>query len=372
MNFDLSDTDKKLVAAVEKVVADSGYPRKAAAEDTAAAGDSIRSAAAMLAACGYLTSGIDAGGDTAVGRMAAMETLAALDNRHFLPLEMSVRVAARLIDSFGSAEQKERHLAGLLAGSTIGALALSEETMNVVNDPLASTATASGEDYVLEGTKNQVVNADCADLFVVAANLEGEPAAFLLERDAAGLTVQPGSLLPGGDIARCGTLHLDGCRVPAGAVIRAGGKQVLVDVLRVWENEVLAARAVGLMQASLSEAHLFAKEHVTGKKPLIAYQEVAFKLAEMLTLTQTARLMAYKSAWLTAAGDRESTVFNACAKVFCTEAAEQVSSDALSVLSAKGLSNESPSQAAYQQVKYTQVAGTSPEIARVMIGDAEM
>jgi len=125
MNFDLSDTDKKLVAAVEKVVADSGYPRKAAAEDTAGAGDSIRSAAAMLAACGYLTSGIDAGGDTAVGRMAAMETLAALDNRHFLPLEMSVRVAARLIDSFGSTEQKERHLAGLLAGSTIGALALS-------------------------------------------------------------------------------------------------------------------------------------------------------------------------------------------------------------------------------------------------------
>ena len=103
----------------------------------------------------------------------------------------------------------------------------------------------------------------------------------------------------------------------------------------------------------------------------LAVPYVAFD-RETSTLTQTARLMAYKSAWLTAAGDRESTVFNACAKVFCTEAAEQVSSDALSVLSAKGLSKESPSQAAYQQVKYTQVAGTSPEIARVMIGDAEM
>jgi alkylation response protein AidB-like acyl-CoA dehydrogenase len=225
---------------------------------------------------------------------------------------------------------------------------------------------------VLEGAKNHVINAACADLFAVVATLEGEPAAFLVERETAKLSIQAGAPLPGGGLAGCGSLHLEGCSVATEAMIRPSGKQGLLEHLRIWENEVLVAGALGRMQAALAEAQAHAREHVTGGKPLIAYQEVAFKLAEMLTLTQTAQLMAYKTAWLTAAGDRESAVFNACTKVFCTEAAERVSSEALSILSARGLSADCPAQVSYQQVKYTQVAGTSNEIARVMIGDAEM
>ena len=107
-----------------------------------------------------------------------------------------------------------------------------------------------------------------------------------------------------------------------------------------------------------------------GNKPVIAYQEVGFKLAEMLTLTQTAQLMAYKAAWLAETGDREALTVTDCAKVFCAESADEVAGSALRILSAAGLAPNNPADIACRYAKFIQIAGTSTEIARVRIGDS--
>jgi alkylation response protein AidB-like acyl-CoA dehydrogenase len=123
------------------------------------------------------------------------------------------------------------------------------------------------------------------------------------------------------------------------------------------------------MQRSFDEAVNHAKSHLSGGKPIIAYQEVGFKLAEMLTLLQTARLLAYRAAWMTDAGDREAGVLAHCAKVFCAESAEEVASQALQILGGQGYISGNPAEGGYRDAKYLQIAGTSSEISRMKIAD---
>ena len=102
---------------------------------------------------------------------------------------------------------------------------------------------------------------------------------------------------------------------------------------------------------------------------MIAYQEVGFKLSEMLTLYQTAQLLAYRAVWTMATQPKEGASLIWCAKVFGTEAAERVAGDALRILSGQGYRSGSASESAYRAVKWTQISGISTEIARVKIGD---
>jgi alkylation response protein AidB-like acyl-CoA dehydrogenase len=123
------------------------------------------------------------------------------------------------------------------------------------------------------------------------------------------------------------------------------------------------------MKAAFEEAKAHAKTHRSGGKPIIAYQEVGFKLSEMLTQLQTAELLAYRTAWSAENGAEDVESLLLCAKVFCAEAAENVTGAALQILSGKGYFGQSVSERAYRCAKYTQIAGTSTEIARVRIGD---
>ena len=127
-----------------------------------------------------------------------------------------------------------------------------------------------------------------------------------------------------------------------------------------------------MMSSSVTAATDYAKTHQSGGKPVIAYQEVGFKLSEMLTLYQTAQLYAYRAAWIADDDPKAADVLTLCAKVFCTEAAETVAGKALQILSAAGYRSGSPAEQAYRCAKYGQIAGISTEIARVKIGDAAL
>jgi alkylation response protein AidB-like acyl-CoA dehydrogenase len=102
---------------------------------------------------------------------------------------------------------------------------------------------------------------------------------------------------------------------------------------------------------------------------VIAYQEVGFKLSEMLTLYQTAQLLAYRAVWTMATQPKEGASLIWCAKVFSTEAAERVAGEALRILAGQGYRFGSASESAYRAAKWTQISGVSTEIARVRIGD---
>jgi alkylation response protein AidB-like acyl-CoA dehydrogenase len=126
------------------------------------------------------------------------------------------------------------------------------------------------------------------------------------------------------------------------------------------------------MRMALDAARDHAKTHRSGGRPIIAYQEVGFKLAEMLTLHQTAQWLAYRAAWAAEAAPKEAQSLTLCAKIFATEAAERVCGSALQILSSTGYLKGHPAEVAYRAAKYGQIAGTSTEIARVRLGDEAM
>jgi alkylation response protein AidB-like acyl-CoA dehydrogenase len=139
--------------------------------------------------------------------------------------------------------------------------------------------------------------------------------------------------------------------------------------VRTWEDEILTAASLGLMRSALDSASEYARAHTSGGKPIIAYQEIGFKLAEMLTLFQTAQLLAYRAAWMAETGERETETLIHCAKVFCTESAEKLASASMQVLGQHGYARGNPAEEGYRNAKYLQIAGTSTEISRVKIGD---
>jgi alkylation response protein AidB-like acyl-CoA dehydrogenase len=155
---------------------------------------------------------------------------------------------------------------------------------------------------------------------------------FLVERETPGLLLTERVATMGYAGLTIGGLKLDDCRLPESRVVQ---KLDLVTLKR-WENQILIAAAVGMMAGSFETAKTYAKTHRSGGKPVIAYQEVGFKLSEMLTLYQTAQLYAYRAAWTADADPKVADVLTLCAKVFCTEAAETVAGKALQVLAGDG------------------------------------
>ena len=367
MHFDFTADE---IARCERVGALIDPALEKALEAGEAAGAAVKTALTKLAADGYLTLGLVAETPAAAAaRLAAMEALAARAPALFLIVEFSTRLLGRAIATWGTPAQKTRWLEGLTAGGWLGALALSEQTLNVDNDPLETRGEPCKGEVVLNGYKGFVINAPLAERAGVVGQFGAAPAVFMVERGAPGLEIDTRISTLGYDGLHIAAVKFNACRLVEADIICAPGEEDLLARLRLWENEILMAAALGLMQTALNEARAYAKTHRTGGKPIIAYQEVGFKLAEMLTLQQTAQLLAYRSAWTALAEPKAAVSLNWCAKVFCTEAAERVCGEALRILGAAGFRAGSAAAKAYRAVKLTQISGTSTEIARVKIGD---
>lgn len=170
--------------------------------------------------------------------------------------------------------------------------------------------------------------------------------------------------------ATISTLTLTHCTVPKDRVVDHSDGSKLLRAVRRWEDQVLTSASLGSMRRAFDRALSYAKNHESGGKPIIAYQEIGFKLAEMLTLLQTAQLLAYRAAWMDNTRGRERDTLVHCAKVFCTESAERIASDALQILGGRGYIRGNPAEEAYRDAKWLQIAGTSTEISRMKIAES--
>jgi len=335
----------------------------------------VREALVRLGDLGYLPLGLRSDPEGLKGTlslMGAMETVALVSPSVYLAIEMSTRVFGRVLSTWSDAEQQERWLAPLIKGQILGGVALSESALNIDNDPLQTTGRWEDKAIVVSGQKTYVVNGAIADWIAVAGLMEKQPAFFLLETGSPGLKIAPRCNTLGYEGTVINDLTLDKCRVPSRQIIGPFENEPVLETIRLWENQILLGASLGLMQAAFQAAKNYANEHHTGGKPIIAYQEVAFKLAEMLTLLQTSQLLAYRAAWTADTDPREARSLTWCAKVFCTEAAEKVASSALQILAGAGFTSGNVAERAYRCAKYGQIAGTSTEIARVKIGDAAL
>ena len=375
MNFDFTDEEKNFFSEIAETMETVAENRNFESGDLDTVRGNLAEALTALAPTGYLKLGLNAENAPVSGTlplMAAMEQLSGISPSLFLAVEMSTRMFGRVVTLGEEAGKGSDILSALAAGKTVGAVALSEESLNVENDPLTTTATRDGDVVLVNGTKSLVVNGPLADWYAVVGMLDEKAAVFFVEKDAPGLTLTDRQGTMGYDGVAISGLELDGCRVPADRVLEPFDATTLLEKLKLCENQILIASSLGLMQASYETARDYAKQHRSGGKPIIAYQEVGFKLSEMLTLYQTAQLYAYRAAWMADDNPKEAGVLTLCAKVFCTESAEIVAGKSLQVQSKDGYLAGGKSERSYRCAKYGQIAGVSTEIARVKIGDAAL
>ena len=372
MYFELTEQEQSFCDSIRDKLQSPDFtvsvPESARAEELKVA---IREGLGVLSPTGYLDMGISGEKEKQdlVLLLAGMQVCAQYCPELYLGVEMSSRVFGRLIHNFGTSEQKQDILPALTRGEAVGSLAMIEDCMNLEDNPLNTVGESQGEDVLISGKKNFVINASIADWIAVLGKMGDQLAVFIVTPgDGAKIEQSVNtSLCRGADV---GTVSFDNVKIPGNRMIGPFSNQQVLQDLRKWEDQVLIAYSNGIIKSSLEEAQSFAKEHKSGGKPIIAYQEIGFKLAEMITLMQTAELLAYKAAWSEMNKDRESLTLTQCAKTFCSETAETVSSKAMQVLSWQGYVFGSNVEAAFRNSKYCQIAGTSTEISRVRIGDS--
>ena len=370
MNFEFGETEKALCEKIKGLFdADS---RAALANLESGDVNDIRDATMkwlmVLGEAGYLRPGLDDGKNN-VELTAIQESLAAISPSLYLTMEVTARIFGRLVAVYGTPDQKDEIIPSLQKGRLTGAVGISEDAMNIENDPLNTSAVNNDEGFLVSGSKGHVVNGPIADWIAVAAKTGDGLAFFLVKKETEGLAIGQRLSMLGYDGLTISRVSLENCSVPSNYIIGPFDGEEELKTVRMWEDQILTVSSLGLIKRSLNAALAFAKGHRSGNKPIIAYQEVGFKLAEMVTLFQTARLLAYRAAWMAEAGDREAAVLAHCAKVFCAESAEEVASHALQILGGQGYLSGNPVEEAYRDAKYLQIAGTSSEISRMKIAD---
>jgi alkylation response protein AidB-like acyl-CoA dehydrogenase len=246
---------------------------------------------------------------------------------------------------FGSEEQKRRWLPGLCDGSLVGAHAVTEPGAGSDALALATTATRSGDGWILRGEKTLVTNGPVADVFVVLARTDpglgfAGLSAFLVGRDASDLEIGPPLAKMGLRSAPLGGLALRDCEVPAAALLGGLGSGLSIFALSMrWERTLILAGALGTMRRQLERTVARARDREQFGRPLLEFQAVSHRLVEMKLRLETSRLLLYRTAQLLdsdAAADGDA----ALTKLHVSESFLQSSLDALQLHGGSGYLTE--------------------------------
>jgi alkylation response protein AidB-like acyl-CoA dehydrogenase len=275
---------------------------------------------------------------------------------------------------FGTAEQKDRWLADLLGGDLLGAYCLSEAGSGSDAAALTTKAVRDGDDYVVDGTKAWVTHGGEADFYnlMVRTGGDGSKGISCLLADAAtpGLSPAPPERKMGLKGSTTAQVHLDAARVPADRLIGAEGQGFRIALAALDGGRLgIAAIAVGLAQAALDTATAYARERRQFGRAIIDFQGLSFMLADMATQIEAGRAL-----YLAAARRRDAGLpygpQAAMSKLFCTDTAMRVTTDAVQVLGGYGYVSDYPVERYMREAKVLQIFEGTNQIQRLVIGRA--
>jgi isovaleryl-CoA dehydrogenase len=273
----------------------------------------------------------------------------------------------------GTAAQKRRYLPGLIAGSLVGALAMSEPGAGSDVVSMTLRAEKRGDRYVLNGTKFWITNGPDADVLVVYAKTDPAAGArgitaFLVERSMAGFSCAQKLDKLGMRGSNTGELVFVDCEVPEENVLGAVGRGVNVLMSGLdYERAVLAAGPTGIMQACLDVVVPYVHQRRQFGQEIGAFQLVQAKLADMYTATNACRAYVYAVARACDAG-RTTRKDAAGAILFAAEKATQVALDAIQLLGGNGYINDYPTGRLLRDAKLYEIGAGTSEIRRWLIG----
>jgi alkylation response protein AidB-like acyl-CoA dehydrogenase len=275
----------------------------------------------------------------------------------------------------GTDEQKQRFLPPLASGEWIGAYALTEAGSGSDSAAMRTTARREGDEYVIDGSKRFITNAGVAHLYIVFAKTDPKAghkgiSAFAVEADRPGFDV--GRIEPKMGIkgSTTGELNFDGCRVPAANRLGEEGEGFRL-AMRVLDRSRpgIAAQGLGIAQGATDYALAYASTRETFGEPIARHQLIAAKLADMETKCEAARLLLYRCGQAIDDGvdGPELTKLGAMTKLFCTDVAMEVTTDAVQVLGGYGYIQEYPVERMMRDAKITQIYEGTNEIQRLVI-----
>jgi alkylation response protein AidB-like acyl-CoA dehydrogenase len=275
----------------------------------------------------------------------------------------------------GSEEQKQRLLPKLATGEWLAAYALTEPGSGSDSAAMRTTARREGDEYVLNGGKRFITSAGVASVYVVFAKTDpalGHPgiSAFVAEADAPGFEV--GRIEPKMGIkgSTTGEIFFNDCRIPAANLLgeEGGGFKIAMRILD-RSRPGIGAQGLGLAQGATDYAVEYAKTRETMGKPIGQHQLIAGMLADMETKCEAARGLLYKVGQMIDEGDTgpELTKLSAMAKLYCTDVAMDVTTDAVQVLGGYGYIQEYPVERMMRDAKITQIYEGTNQIQRLVI-----
>lgn len=373
MNFDLSDEQVLIRDAVRDFARNEVGPRAEEIDKSEEYPADLVRKAAQLDLLGivipekYGGSGLDH-----VCFAVFVEEIAAISGTLAVILDVHTSVGCEPILYFGTEAQKQRYLPAMARGEKLGAFALTEPEAGSDAASLKTTAVRRNGHYVLNGAKTFITNMGVADTYIVMARTNDAPgargiSAFIVDGDTDGLSFGEAMHKMGLRGSPTGELILHDAVVPAENLLGAEGQGFRVAMQALDSGRIgISAQAVGLARGALDYAVDYAKERKQFKQAIAKFEGIQFMIADMATAIDASRLMTWEAA---AACDRgeQYTQLASMAKLFSTDTAMKVTTDAVQILGGYGYIKEFPLERYMRDAKATQIYEGTNQIQRIVI-----
>lgn len=285
-------------------------------------------------------------------------------------LSVHTSVGTNPILFFGTEEQKEKYVPKLATGEYLGAFALTEPQAGSDAKNLKTTAKLDGDHYILNGSKVFITNGGAADVYITFARTSpDEISAFIVEKDTEGFIIGKQEKKMGLHGSNTVQLTFEGCRVPKEQLLGNVGDGFKIAMANLNKGRVgIAAQALGIAEAALEHATKYAREREQFGKPIAHNQGISFKLADMATQVEAAKLLVYQAASLIEQ-DLPCVKEASMAKMYASNTAMKVAIDAVQIFGGYGYTEEYPVERLFRDAKITQIYEGTNEIQHIVISN---
>lgn len=287
-------------------------------------------------------------------------------------LSVHTSVGTNPILYFGTEEQKKKYVQKLAKGEYLGAFCLTEPSAGSDAASLKTRAVKKGDRYIINGSKIFITNGGEADVYIVFAKTDPSKGsrgitAFIVEKNTPGLIIGKDEKKMGLHGSRTVELTFENMEVPEENRLGEEGEGFKIAMANLDVGRIgIAAQALGIAEAALEAAAKYANERHQFGKPIIANQGVAFKLADMATAVEAARLLVYRAVDLRSRGlscSKEASM----AKLFASQTAREVAIEAVQVFGGYGYTKDYPVERYFRDAKITEIYEGTSEIQRLVI-----
>ena len=304
-----------------------------------------------------------------------LEEIAAGDGATSTIVSVNNCPVCSILMAFGNEDQKKRFLEPLARGDMLGAFCLTEPHVGSEAGGLRTTAVRDGDHYVLDGVKQFITSGKHGDVAIVmavtdkAAGKKGI-SAFLVPTSTSGYTVARLEDKMGQHASDTAQILFERCRVPAANLLGEEGMGLKIALSGLEGGRIgIASQAVGMARAAFDAALAYARQRTSFGQPIFQHQAVQFKLADMATQIEAARQLIWHAAALKDAG-RPCLKEAAMDKLYASEMAERVCSDAIQVHGGYGYVSDFPVERIYRDVRVCQIYEGTSEVQKILIGRA--